>query len=518
MLTALAAGLLTHKFAGNVIAGVAAAVTLYFVAPIILARSGVAYDSLIALCFLLWALYFLSRFMSCLSIPDGVLSGLFFGCTAASRPDYTPAAVLFILVVTARIAWLRWQGKTAPAPFIAGSAMGSVIASMGVVSIFVANFVFTGSPFKSAYPQDSWLGSTSSVVQGFVTIRVDDFIQQSQYFLWQIAEPTLPLFIGGGLVLLISARRLDPALVILVGISAFIAVLHLSRTGAHNSDGPYLNSSVPRYLLPVYASAVVIGFTGLSRSLSWRHFRLIGPAVVLSVCLLASVWGIREAYKGSPGIPAIEATLARMRLVHEFSTDYTDAVFVGDHFSKAVIVTPRTLIPRLIKDQARLSELVAGQLIAKRRVFIVHDRSFRHEDPYYSGYVEGLIAAGFAVCPIDFRGLRLAEVFDPTVESDLIRETLIVPADIELGVQTGRLEVGRAYYLISQGSFINSSTGNRSDSAHLLVDGSALRGSGGADLHCFRAEGRDEALRLSVADDPADDNKGFLTVVIREIP
>jgi hypothetical protein len=391
---------LVYEHSHSSLSALAAGAALACTSPFILATSGVAYEGVIALAFVLWGAYAYSRFSNTGLAWWGLASGALFACSVGSRVDFMPAPVLFIVLAFGSILWSLYKGESPGKGKVFGALGGSILALAGAGSVFVQNYIFTGDPLRSAYPQDSWLGSASGVSRGLVTIHMNDLVNQTRYFLWDIGRPTLP-FLALGVVVLCFRRTLDLALLLLLCLAAFLIFFHLTRSGSFNSGGARLDSSVPRYLLAVYAVAIVVGFTAvghLSRAIFVRA-PVAGGAATLAVALIVCSMGLHEAYKGRPSVPLLAASLAERRAAFDFSREHPEALFIGDYNASAVITSPRILIPRTVREHERVTELIRSAFADGRRVFVLDDWRGIPRSPYYSGYVSWLSSSGFSFCP-----------------------------------------------------------------------------------------------------------------------
>jgi hypothetical protein len=290
-------------------------------------------------------------------------------------------------------------------------------------------------------------------------------------------------------------------LLLLVLLSGFLAVFHLARSGAFASDAANLDSSVPRYLLPVYATAVVVGFAGLGRFLPSVLGRLprLATLLLLSIGLLVAVVGIREVFVVSPGAARLAGYLEERRAVHFFSAGHPAALFIGDYNAVGVIVTPRVLVPSLMPIE-RTNELIRSEMAAGRRVFSVDDRLHLEGNRFYSGYLEALVATGLAVCPADFAGVRTSELVDP--ETAL---ATLIPASAAGGTNLGVLEPGRRYYLVVNGA------------AEVLVQGEKQASVSIGGAFCSRLEGTGAPVLVRGVG-PAPASPGVLRATLLPIP
>lgn len=515
---AMAVVALVHDQTTDFWSSMAALLAFACASPVLLATSGVAFESVIALAFLLWGAFFLQRAVQDNRAISWLASGALFGCCAASRVDYAPAALLYVLIIGIVCIWrsnkqLPFRGDAIGAIFI-----GSLLALSGVASILIANYAFTGDPLKSAYPANTWLSSADGVGRSLLMVETDEMFHQIKNFLWDIGRPTMPLLLGG-LLLSLWTRRLPAGVVVLLGLSAFIFMLHMTKATSHLSDTPSINASLPRYLLPVYATAIVVGFTALHGTLKrlryaeWRS----AQGLILGLGMIVASVGVHEAYASTPSLRDLASALADRRAVHDFSAAHGDALFVSDYHAAGVIVTPRLLIPRLSSPD-RVVELVGAEIDGGRRVFMVDLWQDKRGSRYYSGYVEYLSQAGFVFCPAIARGPRVTEILpNPLLNGD-DAGTLYVAAESAEGTQTPILPAGTAYYIAASGSFAFDASGRIAGPDQLLVNDHATTGALSGTTFCTRVDGGNAPVRLRVADSVLEDNSGGLIARVIAAP
>ncbi len=516
LLCVLAVAVLVSSRTGSVPAAVAAGAALLGTAPFLLAISGVAYESVIALAFLLWGVVALEAFLGRPSLPSGALTGILFAGAALSRADYAPAAVACIAVIGGWLALRRLRRHDIAPEVLLAARLLIGGAALGVLAIFAVNLSITGDPLKTAYGESQWLGSAAGVATGIGLFSFDAFFAQAKLFLWQIAEPMLPLLITGGIALFVL-NRLRAGDLVLAALCLFLAVLHLGRMGSHASDEPLLVASVPRYVLPVYATAAIMGFTAageLGRRLRPRGPLVLAAAVLALGAIVASL-GVREAYANRAGLPVIDRSLQPLRAAHEFSAHYPDALFVGDTGTKGIIVTPRTLIPRLVANQAYVVDVVKRELAAGRRVFVMDDPARVPRQPPHTGYVAALQAAGLDVCPVLGDAYPASAVVERSRTAGEPWSVVMVPATARDGVDGPALERGRAYFVVVSGVFSFNRVGERHDGRFLTIDGrTPWSVPSDEERYCAVVAGDGSAPRLLIADSVYDDNAGGVTLSV----
>jgi hypothetical protein len=514
----LAIGLIVRRLTDSNTAAVAAAVTFAFTAPVILATSGIAYESMIALAFLLWAVYLLDLGWP-VDAPGGLVlgSGLLFGLAAASRADFAPAAMLFALLIGARAvsSWRRrqdrfsWRAQFAPAAAV-------FLAGLGVLSTLATNYYLNGSPLQSAYPEGTWLNNSSGVARGLVTFHLADFIEQSRYFVWDLAQPTLPLLLLG---IVLIRTKVTPGVLLLVVFSGFLAFFYLGRTGAHGSEGANLDSSVARYLLPLYATAAIAGFVALSKLLRGnQHGALVASATLAGLALLFASNGIAQAYTSAVNLPRIMRFVGVLRSVHDFSALHPDATFVGDFNASGVIVTHRVLIPRQVNDHARVTEIVREEIANGRRVFVIDTLRNAGANPLYTGYGSYFAKHGLAICPTGGSS-RFGEVHDLRGSGMRLRGGASLAAKSETPYLTPFLESGRRYLMTISGTFTTGASGVLADGSSVVINGGQATGGLGIryGTYCSALIGGGGPIALSIADSFYADNSGALDVKIYEV-
>jgi len=499
---------------GSLTASIGALAAFYLAAPMLLAASGVAYESVIALAFVLWGAFWAESFRSRPGIRSGALAGLMFACAANSRPDYAPAGFLFL----ALLAWWLFHLKVRLkahiyARLLVGTIVAAVLVFAGAGAILLTNFTFTGNALQSAYGPSAWFSTPGGIGHGLLAFRLSDFTVQARLFLWDVAKPTLPLLAIAAATIL-WRRSIRWSDFILLSLSAFLVFFHLERAGSLGSTTATLVSSPPRYILPVYATAAIAGFSALDvRSRALLESSLLRTALVASVAILAGAAGVNEAFTNRTNLPLIGLSLDQHRMAHEFSLRHPDALFVGDVYTKGIIITERTLIPRLT-DPERLASIVRTELVRGRAVYVTDNWPDVASGPYYSGYVERLEAAGLVLCPEQVGPLAIQRVLDPDQQTPG-SQVLELPSNDPGGVSVAGLEPGANYYVVSRGSFVNSQSGGVSGANYFWVDRRALKGVGGnGGVFCGFFHGTAAAAHLVVADTVYTDNRGALQITL----
>lgn len=498
---------------GSIVASIGAFAAFYLAAPVLLASSGIAYESLIALAFVLWGAFFAESLRTRPSVGSGALAGLMFALAANSRPDYAPAGFLFLALLSWWLLHVRLRLKAnIYSRMLVGAIAAALMVFTGAGCVLLTNFAFTGNPLQSAYGPSAWFASPGGVSHGLLTFRPSDFILQARLFLWDIAKPTLPL-LGLACATIVWRRRLRWADFILLSFSAFLVVFHLERTGSHGSTTATLVSSPARYVMPVYATAAIAGFSALDVWLkAVFDGNLLRPVIAASLAVLVAAAGVNEAFTNRTNLPLVGLSLDQHRLAHEFSLRHQDALFVGDVYTKGIIVTVRTLIPRLT-DSQRVTSLVDTELRRGRAVYVTDNWPDVASGPYYSGYVERLAVAGLVLCPERGKPFKIQRVLDPSAIPDG-SSAIDVAARDAAGVVVAT-DPGRTYYVLSQGSFINDPDGNVSDARYFWIDGKPpklVTTTGGIACATYRATGQN--IRIGVADSAYGDNSGSLHVSI----
>ncbi len=433
VIAAAAVFTLIKRRTGSALIAALSVIAFSFTAPVMIAASGLVYDNLIALAFLLWALYALDRYADTDSHAAAVCAGSLFGCAALVRPDYVPAGLLAVTLVAA-VAIARaatHQTRRYSLTSIGLLAVGVVGA---LVVTLVANLLLYGGVLNTGYgatvtvSAPVWSGSTDGVITSLRTFDVHDFLPMARTFLFDIGGTQVALLVVG-VVFVVLHRSFRIADVVLVGFSAFLVVLNLGHSGAHGGVSAILVHSPPRYLLPVYTAGVVLGLPAMARiaSAAPRQREALTRVAVAGVVLVIAGRGLHEAYGTPYGFVEERRTTERDRAVYEFAKQHPDAVFVGDLYTKAII-GQRTIIPRLLTDVHEISSYVDEDLAAGRRVFLVDNRDYLAGFPEYSGYYETLLADGFVLLQVS-DDPQVVEVHEPAALAGGPLISLLSPRD-----------------------------------------------------------------------------------------
>ncbi len=510
VLGVIACGLIVHRRTRSVMAGSAAMGALLFTSPYFLAASGLAWENMIAASILLWALWALDAYTAKPSLVRGMVVGVLFAAASNSRADYSAASLMLILVLAAYLVLRR--NRLSQSARLGGLA-AITLAVAGIGGIFLSNFLVTGDPFHSAYGSAAWQGSASGIARATVDFQPSTFLRLGRLFVWEIGKPAL-IMLGFGLLAFLGRQRPTAADFVLVPLSLFLLVLHLGRPGLNATNAAVLSSSPPRYLLPFYAAGIIIGISGLYAWLTPLRIRLpmVVPSIMLAAALVSAVWGLREAYGSPGGVRAVARMTSMLRFVHDFSKEHPNALFIGDLDSKAIIVTERTLIPRLAGGNDHVVEVVQRELAAGRDVFIVDDPRHLRNNPLYSGYDTALITSGLDICRVT-DGWLLSRVI--SMESGRALARFTVPADSPLGVSTPVLPAGQSFFLLVEGTFAYNDSGSEADGLQLYVgDARVTSAESAAHRYCARVQGAGEPLTLVIRDTHYQDNSGSLTVTV----
>ncbi len=446
-------------------AGAFAAIAFALTAPLMVAGSGLAFENTIALAFLLWGVYALDRSAVAASPRLSAMAGIMFTGAALVRPDYGPAGILAFAAVL--VASFR-SGKSGGlrewrAPALRAGAMLVPLAA-GALAILVTNRLLYGDALETGYAASVaasgpvWSGSAGGVLQSLRTFELGDFFELANAFLWQIGRAQTLLLLAGVSWLAI-ARRPRRADVALVGFSLFTMWLHLGHVGATGGAEPILVHSPPRYLLPVYATGIILGFEALTGAgrLALGRSAALTATVLAGVTLVIAGRGLQEAFGTPYGFVEARSSAEHNRAVHDFSRDYPDAVFVGDVYTKGLI-DRRAIIPRLLPEVSALPDMVRQDLAAGHRVFITDSQKrMTKYFPAYSGYHDVLAAAGLRWQVVNVSPF-MAEV---TSEDDGVR----MPVSITFQAARGEpVQLGVPVY-------IAPIRGSRIERVEMMVDG-----------------------------------------------
>jgi len=418
--SAAAAAALVGRRTDSRAAGMLAGIALVMTAPVMIAGSGLAFDNIVALAFFLWALYALDRTGGTSSARWGLTAGVLFAAAALVRPDHLPAgmaaAAAICLAEAVNIRRSR-ELKLGRRALRIGAIAGPPIAALAI--ILTTNWLLYGSPSQTGYSAAPsavgpvWSGSAGGILNNLRRFDAGDFWQMSHTFMWDIGRAQAMLLVFG-IAALCASRKLDPVATTLLGFVAFLLALDLGHVGAHGGVRPILVNSPPRYLLPVYATGVVLGFEGLHRAGIFATGRrpLLTAAILAGVTMLVAGRGLQEAYGTQYGFAEEQRATTRLRQVHDFAIQHPDEVFVGDVFTKALI-GQRTIIPRLIPDSpAALPRYVRDDLAQGRHVFIVETRKEIGLTPERRGYFGDLEDAGLVIVQINLAP-PIMEVLEP---------------------------------------------------------------------------------------------------------
>jgi len=514
VLAVLAAGLIVESRTGSLAAAGGACLALFAASPFFLAASGIAYENMIALAFLLWGIYWTDRFTQRPRVATAAAAGLMFAAVAMTRADYAPALLLFAGFLGGWCALRWWRSDPRRNTALLGSIVGITIGASGIAVDLATNYLVTGDPLHTAYGPSAWQGSVSGVASNLEVFSLDDFVRQARYFLWDIGRPST-LLLGVGIAGIAVRRGLTGGELILFGLGGFLIYFDLGRPGLHATDAAVLMSSPPRYLLPVYATGIVVGFSALPSCLPRKLsvLPLVTPTILMSVALVASVRGLQEAYEPTYGIPRVERIVTRSRIAHDFSKTQPDALFVGDLDTRGIIVTQRILAPRLAGDLEQVTAAVRNEIASGRRVFVVDDPRQLVGHPDYSGYREAIQGAGMFIC----RGKDLAlpsEVIGDIPGAARLIASLTIPTD-GASVLTPALTRDTLYYFGVSGTFTYNAAGAKSDGVDLAVDRRRTAPVPSPDhLYCKSYIGTGEPAVVGVFDQSRSDNVGSLNVVI----
>ncbi|MBI5285061.1 MAG: Ig-like domain-containing protein [Chloroflexi bacterium] len=406
----------TRSNAAGGLAGIALAMT----APVMIAGSGLAFDNIVALTFFLWALYALDRTRDAGSARWGLTSGALFAAAALVRPDHLPAGIAaagaICLAEALAIRRTREMHLRRRALRVASVAVPAIAA---LALILATNWLLYGSPSQTGYSAAPsavgpvWSGSAGGILNNLRRFDAGDFWQMSQTFMWDIGRAQAML-LALGIAALCASRKLDPVAATLLGFAGFLLALDLGHVGTHGGVRPILVNSPPRYLLPVYAAGIVLGFEGLHRAgrIASGRRRLLPAAILAGVTILVAGRGLQEAYGTQYGFVEEQRATTRLRHVRDFAVQHPDDVFVGDVFTKGLL-GQRTIIPRLIPDSpAALPRYVRDDLADGRRVFIVETRKEIGLTPERRGYFGELEDAGLVIVQVNLAPPVL-EVLEP---------------------------------------------------------------------------------------------------------
>jgi hypothetical protein len=518
VLGAIAGGVIVFRRTSNLIAAASCSAVMLSGEMYLLASSGIAYESIIALAFLLWGVVALEMLVRRPSARMGAAAGLLFALCANSRADYAPAVLLMVAflagwlgVISYSHPRLAWNLRL-PVHAAAAAALGLA----GVGGILLTNYLVTGSPLQSAYGPDDWQGSADGLARGVTTFSLSEFVAQARLFLWDMGRPTLPL-LGLFAASRIFCRRIYAGDFVLLGLSGFLAVYYLGREGSHSSEAAKLVASSPRYILPLYAAAAVVAFTALPELLNRlsADLPMVAAPVILSVALLASASGLNEAYTNKAGFGVLKGALQVHRSVHEFSEVHRDALFVGDFNTKAIILSQRLLIPRLVEDDTTMLAIVRDSMRAGREVYVVDDPRQLKNQPLYSGYLETLSAHGYTTCAVT----RDMPVISEVVALSSLRQVqkAEIPANNGGGVMTGVLQPGKKYFAVVEGTFSFNNAGQISDGFDVRIGQTAAAPIANAShSYCVALTGTGRQEQVRVTDKVYTDNQGALTLRIYE--
>jgi hypothetical protein len=397
LLAAAICGVIVWRRTGSRPAGLAAGAVLLTTASVLLNSGGLALENVIALAFLLAAVYLFDRLVASPSIALGVGAGLMFSLAAGTRLDLAPAGVVACALLLGRIV-RRGADRPASQPQIEGAAAMVAVFLGAVIVGLLFNFALYGDALSTGYGGAAWQGSASGVSSRLLDFSVVEFKDMAWAFLFQIGKMQTVLLLAG--VVWLAYRRLwRPADIVLLALAGWLVFLHLGNDSVTGGSEPFLVNSPPRYLQPVYATGVLLGieaayrvFRSLSIDRFWGGLRLaLGATTLLAVSVSLS-----EAYGGTWAIPSAAQDAKELRAVHEFANEHPGAVFVGDYNTKAII-SEHTLIPRLLPNPDDLAAYVEDELRQGSAVYIVDSRARR--DPnngYYSGYLARLGDGGLA--------------------------------------------------------------------------------------------------------------------------
>ncbi len=379
LLAASAVAAFVRRRTGSVAVSALATLTFITTAPVLLAASGLAFENIIALAFLLWGIYALDRLATGPTVRWSIVAGTALAAAAMVRDDYAPAVALagfFVLASWAARTWRdrdrRWTREIAPAAAVAAA---SLVTVMMILSL---NAAFYGSPLHTGYGASNrpaaspvWTNSAGGILRYLGGFSPSAFWPMARAFLYHIGGFETGLLVAG-IVILALSRRLRISDLTLVAFSAFLIVFNLGHVGTYGGAIPYLVFSPPRYLLAVYSAGVILGFVALHDVAGFLAGGRRIPIILLlsGMTFLAVGTNLRQAYGGPYSIPAADRAVERNRRVHDFAARHEDGVFVGDVYTKAII-SQRTIIPRLLPDLAQLAEYVRADLAEHRRVFVV---------------------------------------------------------------------------------------------------------------------------------------------------
>ena len=416
---AAAAAALVGRRTGSRVAGLLAGIALLLTAPVMIAGSGLAFDNIVALAFFLWALYALDRSNAGSLAWWGLTSGALFAAAALVRPDHLPSgmAAAGAICLSQAIDIRRSRELQLKRRAIRiGAVAGPAIAALALV--LSMNWLLYGSPSQTGYGAAPsavgpvWSGSAGGILNNLRRFDAGDFWQMSHTFMWDIGRAQAML-LAFGIAAYCVSRRIDPIATTLLAFAAFVMALDLGHVGAHGGVLPILVNSPPRYLLPVYAAGIVLGFEGLHRaaSLATGRRRFLAGVFLAGVTILIAGRGLQEAYGTRYGLVEAERSTTRLRQVRDFALQHPDDVFVGDVFTKALI-GQRAIIPRLIPDSAALPRYVRDDMAQGRRVFIVETPREIGLSPDRRGYFGVLADAGLVVVQVNLTP-PVMEVLEP---------------------------------------------------------------------------------------------------------
>ncbi len=410
--------LLVRRLTGSGLAGCTAGVLLATTSPFLMNATGLAVENVIALALIIWGCVALEAHRDSPSMGTGVAVGLLFAAIPLVRVDYAPVSLCAALVLSGPVWSSLRQRSFSGVTRCWRDVLSISLISAGCAAFLATNWLFYGSPFSTGYGSEAWQGSAEGVARNLLAPSIKDLASLIWSYMFQIGLPSTVLLLGGVVLRIHQRRGFNASELMLGALSLFLVYLHLSRAGANGNGEALLNLSPPRYLLPVYATGIVVGLVSLRQSITSAV--LPGGAILIALAMVGSSLGLREAYTNPGGVQVVAPHLERMMTVQDFAYRYPDALFVGDLNTKAIISTPRLLIPRLQREPSVIVELIKREMSDGRRVFVVDDQRQLAQSRLNSGYMESLRQAGFITC---------AANEGPWVFQELVAPGQAVPAD-----------------------------------------------------------------------------------------
>jgi hypothetical protein len=411
LLASLAVGALIQQRTNDWRFSAAGALVIATSSPFIGYASGLAFADIIAVTAMLWACFFLLRHLKQPSTSSGLATALCIGYAVLTRPDFVIAAMLMAVATAVffhRTGQLR-RGLIVSLPGII--AFGSI-----VVAILLLNDSFYGSPFKTGYV-GGWQESPGGVASSFGNISIRGLLDLSKSYLLQIGLPaTLLLIFGLGAKGIFAQRGFDHFLavdIVLIGTVLFTIAYFLGRPGAYGTEGSWLVSSYPRYILAVYAIGVVLGFEGLWLALrSINASALITLTVALSITVLAMSVSVREAFTSERGILYIEHLSEKHLAISDVIDGLPESVIVVSDLNSKAILNRRTITPSSEGPTSKEAAVDVTRLLQSGERVVAIGDSRTH--PLYTNYLEEFSAAGLTLQRFNCR-VELYEVLLPSV-------------------------------------------------------------------------------------------------------